>query len=94
MRRVQIQFTDEQIDKLKLVAKLEDKSIAQIVREATDHALIRHKVKRTPAMIARAKAFAGSIRADRDLARNHDKYFAQAIEERWQSSSTRRRSSL
>jgi len=97
MRRVQIQFTDEQIERLKSVAKSEGKSVAAVVRESTNLGLTQRQVVRTPETIAKALAYAGSFNSGKsDVSRNHDKYWADDLWKEMQEnriSATRRRSS-
>lgn len=83
MVRMQIQFTEEQAQALKRVAAEREISIAALAREAVDRLLIESGVTSTDEGRAAALAIMGKFRSDRtDVARNHDRYLADAYGQR------------
>ena len=76
MVRTQIQFTPEQIERLKGAAAERNVSVSQLVREAVD---AQQEQGASAARIQRAlKMSAGKFRSGlSDISRNHDKYLAE-----------------
>lgn len=74
MQRIQVQFTDEQIEHLRRAASARNVSIAQLVRESVDAQLI------VPGQAERQRALEhiGGFHSGRgDVARGHDDYLAE-----------------
>jgi hypothetical protein len=83
MVRMQIQFTEEQAEALKRVAAQREMSIAALTREAVDRLLVENGDATSEAGRAAALAIMGSFESDRsDVARNHDRYLADAFGQR------------
>ena len=79
MNRTQIQLTDSQLRALKELSVAQNRSMADLIREAVD-ALLRatHRPDRDT-LKQRAIAAAGQFRSGvKDLAANHDKYLGGA----------------
>jgi len=74
--RTQIQFTAEQIERLKDAAAERNVSVSQLVREAVD---AQGERSAQAARLQRAvRMSAGKFRSGRpDISRNHDKYLAE-----------------
>lgn len=82
MRRVQLQFTDDQVAYLGARAAASGRSIAALVRElVTREQGMDERQSRIEALRAalRDADFHSGLH---DLAENHDEYFVQGIEER------------
>ena len=81
MHRTQIQLTETQAQTLRAQARLEDRSMADLVRESvTEYLARRHAVDRDE-VARRALALAGRYRSGcGDLAENHDKYLDEAFD--------------
>lgn len=76
---MQIQFTEEQAQALRRAAAEREVSIAALAREAVDRLLIEAGATGTDEGRAAALAIMGKFRSDRpDVARNHDRYLADA----------------
>jgi hypothetical protein len=78
MIRMQVQLTEEQLEKVRRVAEREETSVSDVVRKAVD-ALAAAAA--TPAEL-RARALAATGRfgsGDRDGAANHDRHLAAAF---------------
>lgn len=74
MQRVQVQFTAEQLERLRRAASARNVSVAQLVRESVDAHLT------VPAEDARRRALQaiGGFRSGRsDVARRHDDHLAE-----------------
>lgn len=83
MVRIRIRFSDEQVGLLRARARLEARSVSDLVRESVTRFL-----GETPApadrreLARRADALIGKIRSGvPDLASEHDRYFAESLEE-------------
>ena len=83
MVRMQIQFTEVEVEALRSEASQRNVSIAAVVREAVDESLLRR-----PAGVSlderkrRAKAACGRFRSGLgDVSVRHDEYFADSIDE-------------
>ena len=79
MNRTQIQLTDSQVRGLKEMSAAENKSMAQLMREAVD-ALLRstHRVDRDAVKQRAIEATGRFHSGTKDLAVNHDDYLAGA----------------
>ena len=75
MARTQLQFTEEQMKALRDLAAAEERSIADLVREAVE-VLLRSRTRRSRAEIKeRALAAVGCGHSGlKDISVNHDKY--------------------
>lgn len=81
MIRTQVQLTDAQARSLKAQARLQDRSVADLVRESVAEYLIRHGVDDRDALVRRAHDLAGSFRSGcRDLAEEHDRHLDEAFD--------------
>jgi hypothetical protein len=80
MRRLQIQLTDTQFDRLLSRATRADRPMAALVRDALDAYLAdedkRRRIEQALSVVGRYRSGLG------DVAENHDEYITQAIEER------------
>ena len=75
MNRMQIQFTDEQVRKLRRLAAERGVSIAAVVREAVEKNLM---IDETDAKWRRALAVVGKFSgAEPDISEDHDRYLAE-----------------
>lgn len=80
MRRVQVQFTDEQVAYLEERAAANGQPVAAVVRDAVDVQRASDERRRR---IDATLSVVGKYRSGlADLSENHDEYFVQAIEER------------
>lgn len=78
---MEIQFTEEQVQALREVARNEGCSIAAVVREAVSRRLSRRDRASREKLIRRARASMGKFRSGvRDLAENHDRYLEDAFD--------------
>jgi len=80
MVRSQIQFPREQLSSIRLVARSEGVSVAEVVRRAVDHYL-ENKVPaaREDALRSRARAVSGRYGSGfRDTSAEHDRHVAEA----------------
>ncbi len=83
MVRMQIQFTEPEVEALRHEAARRQISISAVVREAVDHTLERQ----SPSVSLderrrRAKAACGRFRSGlSDISARHDDYFADTIDE-------------
>lgn len=80
MVRVQIQFTEEQLDALRARANQHNRSVAEVVRECVDQYVAKPQSKDRKAMIERALRAAGSFASGKsDISERHDDYLADAF---------------
>jgi hypothetical protein len=82
MRRVQIQFTDAQVEHLEARSAATGESVAAVVRAAVDAQREideRRRLVDVALEVIRASQYRSGLS---DVAANHDEYFVQAIEER------------
>jgi len=80
MRRVQIQFSDDQVSHLEARAAAAGESVAAVVRAAVDVQRAGDERRRR---IDAALSVAGKYRSGlTDVSERHDDYIAEAIEER------------
>lgn len=81
MIRTQVQLTDAQARSLKAQARLQDRSVADLVRESVAEYLVRHGVADRDALVRRAHDLAGRFRSGcRDLAEEHDRHLDEAFD--------------
>lgn len=81
MVRVQVQFNDAQLEALRQMAAQTGRSVSDLAREAVDSFLERRSVGHDE-RARRALAAVGKFASDcDDVSLNHDRYFADAIEE-------------
>lgn len=80
MVRTQIQLSEEQSRKLKLLAASEGRSVAELIRLSVDTLLATTPMVDRDELRQRALAVAGQFSGPVDLAAEHDKYLAEAYE--------------
>ncbi len=78
MKRVQVQFTQEQLDGLRAQAVSSDRSVAAIVRDAVDAWITDNERGRL--VDGAILAIGGFHSGLGDLAENHDRYLDEALE--------------
>jgi hypothetical protein len=82
MVRTQVQLTDEQSRAVKRLAAERGVSIAEIIRESVDAFVRARGAPTREEILQRTLTAIGALRGGpRDLARNHDKYAAEAFEQ-------------
>lgn len=80
MKRTQVRLTEAQASALKRQARLEERSMAYLVRESVAEYLARRHVVDRGELARRAMALAGRYRSGcRDLAENHDAHLDRAF---------------
>ena len=80
MIRTQIQLTEAQARALKSQARMEDRSMAELVRESVAEYLARRRIPDTEALAIRARELKGRFRSGHpDLAEAHDRYLDDAF---------------
>jgi hypothetical protein len=83
MVRTQAQLTERQLRELRDLAAKRGVSVAALIREGVDLLLERRGEPSREELIRRAQSAVGLFSSGiPDLARNHDKYLAEAYEER------------
>ena len=81
MIRTQVQLTDAQARSLKAQARLQDRSVADLVRESVADYLTRRGVEDRDALVRRARELAGRFRSGcRGLAEEHDRHLDEAFD--------------
>ncbi len=81
MKRTQIQLTEEQARALKAQARMEERSIAELVRESVAEYLARRGVRDVSELARRARGIRGRFRSGcPDLAEAHDRYLDDAFD--------------
>ena len=81
--RTQIQLTEEQMERLRRVAKARGVSIAAVIREAVDRSLeVDDRQRRWDLAMSVVGTFR-DIEGATDVSTRHDDYVADAIEQRW-----------
>ena len=81
IHRTQIQLTATQVQALRAQARLQDRSMADLVRESVTEYLARRPAVDRDEVARRALALAGRYRSGcRDLAEDHDKYLDEAFD--------------
>lgn len=79
MIRTQIQLTEEQSKRLKLLAAEQGVSVAELIRESIDSYLGTGLHPSQEELRERARSIVGKYTADRtDVSTNHDRYLAEA----------------
>lgn len=79
MIRTQIQLTESQARALKERARLEERSVADLVRASVADYLVRHPARDRSELAQRARELVGRYHSKHpDLAENHDRYLADA----------------
>ena len=82
MIRTQIQLTEEQLTTLRVLARQEERSVADLVRQSVTEYLIRHPRVDGAERVRRARSLIGRYRsACPDLAEHHDSYLANAFDQ-------------
>ena len=80
MIRTQIQLTEAQAQALRVQARQQERSVADLVREGVSEYLARRHVVDRGELARRALALAGRFRSGcRDLAEDHDRYLDEAF---------------
>ncbi len=78
MIRTQIQLTEGQARTLKRLAKQQQRSVAELIRQSIDLYLANRGVLPLDQQYERATAVVGKYRSgDADIGRNHDQYLAE-----------------
>jgi Arc/MetJ-type ribon-helix-helix transcriptional regulator len=81
MVRTQIQLTEQQIQRLRALARARGVSIAELIRQSVDRLLDSQGEVDTEERKRRAIAIAGMFRSGvSDLGGQHDRYLAEAYE--------------
>ena len=81
MIRTQIQLTEEQARALKARARIEDRSMADLVRESIAEYLARRRSPDVRDLVRRARSLKGRFRSGcPDLAEEHDHYLADVFD--------------
>ena len=81
MIRTQIQLTEAQARALKARARLEERSMAELVRECVAEYLMRRPVPNPRELANRARSLQGRFRSGcPDLAEAHDRYIDDAFD--------------
>jgi hypothetical protein len=81
MIRTQVQLTEEQVQRLKILAVERSSSVAELIRQSVDNLIRSTTVVTMEERRRRAIAAAGQFRSDRsDVSTNHDKYLAEAYQ--------------
>ena len=80
MRRTQIQLTEEQAQALKAQARIEERSMADLVRESVAEYLARRRGPDVAELACRARGLKGRFRSGcPDLAEAHDRYLDEGF---------------
>ena len=81
MIRTQIQLTEEQARALKAQARMEERSMAELVRECVAEYLARQSTPDVRELARRARGLKGRFRSGSpDLAEAHDRYLDDAFD--------------
>ena len=81
MIRTQIQLTERQAGALKARARIEDRSMAELMRECVDEYLARRSHPDVRELARRARSLKGRFHSGcPDLAEAHDKYLDDAFD--------------
>ena len=81
MIRTQIQLTEEQSRALRMRARLEERPMAELVRESVAEYLARRPVPDVRELARRARDHEGRFRSGcPDLAEDHDRYLDEAFD--------------
>jgi hypothetical protein len=80
MVRTQIQLTPQQSGKLKRIAKRRGISVAEIIRQSIDIALVSEDIPDQEEIRARARSVFGKFQdKSTDVSENHDRYLSEAF---------------
>ena len=80
MKRTQIQLTEAQARALKAQARLEERSMAELVRDCVAEYLARRSAPDVRELARRARGLEGRFRSGcPDLAEEHDRYLDDAF---------------
>ena len=83
MVRTQVQLTEEQAAELRRLSAQQQRSMADLIREALDDLLMRQDNSARQDRMRRATRAFGRFRsATGDLSRRHDAHFADAVAKR------------
>ena len=80
MIRTQVQFTEQQMRRLKLLAKQEGVSFSEVVRRCVEQVVMREGADRAQ-LYAKAQRMVGQLldpEGAEDIAEHHDDYLAEA----------------
>ena len=81
MIRTQIQFTESQMRSLRTLARQEERSVADLVRQSVAEYLLRQPPRDRTESVERAKALIGRYRSGcPDLAQHHDRHLEEAFD--------------
>lgn len=80
MVRTQIQLSEAQAKKLKQLAAMEGKSVAELIRISVDSLLASRPIADREELKQRALSLAGQFSGPADLAEEHDLYLVEAYE--------------
>ena len=81
MVRTQIQLTEEQARALRAQARIEERSMAELVRESVAEYLARRCTPDVQELVRRARGLEGRFRSGcPDLAEAHDRYLDDAFD--------------
>jgi len=81
MVRAQVQFTEEQLEAVRKVARRRGVSVSQVVREGVDLLLRENQSPSREELVRRSLEMLGQFRSGTgDLSARHDDYFAEASE--------------
>ena len=81
MIRAQIQLTEEQARALKALARAEERSVSELVRECVAEYLARRRTPNIQDLAKRARGLKGRFRSGYpDLAEAHDRYLDDAFD--------------
>ena len=79
--RTQVQLTEEQARALKVRARNEERSMADLVRESVSEYLARRPARNRSDLLQRANALTGRFHSGTpDIAINHDRYLDEAYD--------------
>jgi len=81
MVRTQVQFTEEQVSKLRNLSAETGRSVADLVREGVDRYLVTRKQPDREELVRRALSLIGQFSSGPgDVSDNHDRYLAEAFD--------------
>lgn len=81
MKRTQIQLTEEQLGSLKAIAREEERSVADLVRQSVAEYLVKRPTADRDELVRRARGLAGRYRSEcPDLAEEHDRHLDDAFD--------------
>ncbi len=82
MIRTQIQLTEEQLTTLRGLARQEERSVADLVRQSIAEYLVRQPRVDRAERVRRARSLIGRYRSDcPDLAAHHDRHLDDAFDQ-------------